>query len=219
MVAASERCLKATPIATSGGGWWTDLERGLAGSAIRLEARIGRITDAFNAVMNRRPCAAPRSLEQALIELDRCKGRLFDAELVEPLVPLVRDPALAGRLRALRAGPFPGQSSKAALTRRYHAGCGTLRTFGSHRIRHATATLLVNKRDAARGSQALCLPYDARWPRSPDARPILRGERGARCGAGGHGEPPSVGSEERRSLAGAGLVSASAALRSTCQRY
>ena len=30
------------------------------------------------------------------------------------------------------------------LTRRYHAGGGTLRCFGSHRIRHATATLLVN---------------------------------------------------------------------------
>src|ERR1035437_1248806 len=30
------------------------------------------------------------------------------------------------------------------LTRRYHASGGSLRTFGSHRIRHATATLLVN---------------------------------------------------------------------------
>jgi integrase len=30
------------------------------------------------------------------------------------------------------------------LRRRYHAGGGTLPTFGSHRIRHATATLLVN---------------------------------------------------------------------------
>jgi len=30
------------------------------------------------------------------------------------------------------------------LCRRYHSGGGTLRTFGSHRIRHATATLLVN---------------------------------------------------------------------------
>jgi integrase/recombinase XerD len=30
------------------------------------------------------------------------------------------------------------------LTRRYHAGGGSLRCFGSHRIRHATATLLVN---------------------------------------------------------------------------
>jgi integrase/recombinase XerD len=30
------------------------------------------------------------------------------------------------------------------LTRRYHTGGGSLRCFGSHRIRHATATLLVN---------------------------------------------------------------------------
>jgi site-specific recombinase XerD len=30
------------------------------------------------------------------------------------------------------------------LTRRYHAGGGSLPYFGSHRIRHATATLLVN---------------------------------------------------------------------------
>lgn len=30
------------------------------------------------------------------------------------------------------------------LTRRYHAGSGTLPYFGSHRIRHGTATLLSN---------------------------------------------------------------------------
>jgi len=30
------------------------------------------------------------------------------------------------------------------VSRRYHGGGGTLRTFGSHRIRHGTATLLVN---------------------------------------------------------------------------
>ena len=30
------------------------------------------------------------------------------------------------------------------LTRRYHAGGGTLAYFGSHRIRHGTATLLAN---------------------------------------------------------------------------
>ncbi len=30
------------------------------------------------------------------------------------------------------------------LTRRYHAGGGTLPYFGSHRIRHAVATLMVN---------------------------------------------------------------------------
>ena len=35
-------------------------------------------------------------------------------------------------------------------TRRYHAGGGTVRCFGSHRIRHATATLL-----GARAAEAL----------------------------------------------------------------
>lgn len=30
------------------------------------------------------------------------------------------------------------------LTRRYHAGGGHLRSFGSHRIRHGAATMLVN---------------------------------------------------------------------------
>lgn len=37
------------------------------------------------------------------------------------------------------------------LTRRYHAGGGTLRSFGSHRIRHATATILVNNKMALEG--------------------------------------------------------------------
>jgi len=31
------------------------------------------------------------------------------------------------------------------VTGRYHAGGGSLRCFASHRIRHGTATLLVNK--------------------------------------------------------------------------
>ncbi len=40
--------------------------------------------------------------------------------------------------------PLPMNAVSLMLTRRYHAGGGSLRTFGSHRIRHATATLLVN---------------------------------------------------------------------------
>lgn len=87
---------------------------GLAGGAIPLEARIVRITDAFDAITNRRPYAEARSFEEALEELDRCKGRMFDPELVELMIPLVRDAVLASRLRALRARSFPGQSSTAA---------------------------------------------------------------------------------------------------------
>jgi len=40
--------------------------------------------------------------------------------------------------------PLTMNSLSLMLTRRYHAGGGSLRCFGSHRIRHATPTLLVN---------------------------------------------------------------------------
>jgi len=40
--------------------------------------------------------------------------------------------------------PLTMNATSLMLTRRYHAGGGSLRCFGSHRIRHATATLLVN---------------------------------------------------------------------------
>ena len=40
--------------------------------------------------------------------------------------------------------PLSANALSLMLTRRYHAGGGTIRSFGSHRIRHATATLLVN---------------------------------------------------------------------------
>ena len=42
------------------------------------------------------------------------------------------------------ARPLTANALSLMLTRRYRAGGGSLRTFGSHRIRHATATLLVN---------------------------------------------------------------------------
>ena len=40
--------------------------------------------------------------------------------------------------------PLTMNSLSLMLTRRYHTGGGTLPYFGSHRIRHATATILVN---------------------------------------------------------------------------
>jgi len=57
-------------------------------------------------------------------------------------------PSLPNRARSKRIGDSYRLSVKddnwKGPSRRYHAGGGTLRTFGSHRIRHATATLLVN---------------------------------------------------------------------------
>ena len=46
--------------------------------------------------------------------------------------------------RAGEPRPLTMNSVSLMLTRRYHAGGGSLRCFGSHRIRHATATMLVN---------------------------------------------------------------------------
>jgi putative two-component system response regulator len=81
----------------------------LAGDRIPLEARIVRITDAFDAMTNRRPYTAPRSFEEALEELDRCAGRQFDPDLVRLMVDLVRgDDDMRRKLTDLRvdAGHF-----------------------------------------------------------------------------------------------------------------
>jgi integrase/recombinase XerD len=48
------------------------------------------------------------------------------------------------RVRTDEAAYLSRNAISIMLTRRYHAGGGSLRTFGSHRIRHCVATLLVN---------------------------------------------------------------------------
>jgi len=54
-------------------------------------------------------------------------------------------------------GPLPltRTSLSLMLRRRFHAGGDTLSTFGSHRIRHATATLLIKPRHDVGGSVPL----------------------------------------------------------------
>jgi integrase len=99
-------------------------------------------------------------VERSLIVFRRAKG----AKTLE--VALHRDAQAAiaawlarGRPALVRRGDDPGflfpavgaagaplsmNALSLMLTRRYHAGGGGLPYFGSHRIRHATATLLVN---------------------------------------------------------------------------
>jgi hypothetical protein len=74
---------------------------GLIGAQIPIEARIVRITDSIDAMTNQRPYCEPRSIEEALEELDRCKGRLYDPELVELMIHLLRDANLVARLTEL----------------------------------------------------------------------------------------------------------------------
>jgi site-specific recombinase XerD len=66
------------------------------------------------------------------------------------------------------------------LTKRYHAGGGTLPYFGSHRIRHATATFLVNNGIPLEEVKRLvCLMHTSSTP------PLLRTARCREHGRGG----------------------------------
>jgi putative two-component system response regulator len=62
---------------------------GLRGERIPLEARIVRVTDAFDAMTNDRPYASARSIEEALDELVRYAGRQFDPELAQLYIDIV----------------------------------------------------------------------------------------------------------------------------------
>ncbi len=74
---------------------------GLRFEQIPIEARIVRITDAFDAMTNRRPYSTARMIEDALEELDRCRGRMFDPDLVDLMIQLMRDASIASRLAVL----------------------------------------------------------------------------------------------------------------------
>ena len=78
---------------------------GLYGDRIPLAARIVRITDAFDAMTNRRPYQSPVSFEAALEELHANAGHDFDPELVRLFGDLLRtDPTLRSHLTDLRLG-------------------------------------------------------------------------------------------------------------------
>lgn len=62
---------------------------GLRSEKIPLEARIVRLTDAFDAMTNQRPYAAARSFADALEEIERFAGRQFDPELASVFIELM----------------------------------------------------------------------------------------------------------------------------------
>ena len=116
-------------------------------SSVRL-LRIGDV-DFERAVIRFRRAKGGKTLELALqpetattllAYLERGRGSFL------PASPIVSDDP--GWLFLSHAGgeprPLTMNALSLMLTRRYHAGGGSLRCFGSHRIRHATATLLVN---------------------------------------------------------------------------
>jgi len=65
--------------------------RGLAGDAILPEARIIAVADTVEAMVSHRPYRPQRSLDEALAELQRGAGRLYDSKVVAVTVRLFRE--------------------------------------------------------------------------------------------------------------------------------
>jgi two-component system, cell cycle response regulator len=71
---------------------------GLAGEAIPLASRIICVCDAYDAMISERPYRPALTPEDALAEIERCSGTMFDPTVARVLVAHVRD-----RLEAERA--------------------------------------------------------------------------------------------------------------------
>jgi len=116
-------------------------------SSVRL-LRVGDV-DFERAVIRFRRAKGGKTLELALQPGTRTAILTYlewGRAAFRPASPTVSDDP--GWLFLSHAGgepaPLTMNATSLMLTRRYHAGGGSLRCFGSHRIRHATATLLVN---------------------------------------------------------------------------
>jgi two-component system cell cycle response regulator len=87
----------------------TGYPEGLAGDAIRLEARIIAVCDSWAAMRADRLYQRSLPEEQAREELLRCRGTQFDPAIVDLFLDLLYAGAV-GDLRRLRAGPVPPPS-------------------------------------------------------------------------------------------------------------
>ncbi|MDP9228089.1 MAG: hypothetical protein M3M99_03425, partial [Actinomycetota bacterium] len=64
----------------------------LEGEAIPLAARIIFACDAYDAMRTRRPYAVRRTHTEAIAELCRCSGSMFDPKVVEALGEVLTSP-------------------------------------------------------------------------------------------------------------------------------
>ncbi len=64
----------------------TGYPQGLKGAQICIGARICAVADAYYVIRIGRPYAAPRSAEEALREIKRCRGTQFDPDVVDALM-------------------------------------------------------------------------------------------------------------------------------------
>jgi diguanylate cyclase (GGDEF)-like protein/putative nucleotidyltransferase with HDIG domain len=83
----------------------------LQGESIPIGARVIAIADAFDTITSDRTYKKARSVEEALLELERCGGAQFDPALIKIFVELMRQrPPLdvAAGASASRPDPLPG---------------------------------------------------------------------------------------------------------------
>ncbi|KAF2957321.1 hypothetical protein AS159_09890 [Thermotoga sp. Ku-13t] len=64
---------------------------GLMADAIPFESRILAVADAFDAMTTNRPYKRAMTLEEAILEIERCSGSQFDPHLAEAFVKLLRE--------------------------------------------------------------------------------------------------------------------------------
>ncbi len=64
---------------------------GNRGGDIDLRARIMAVADSFDAMTTDRPYAKALSIEEAIKELERCKGTQFDPEVVDAFISLIKE--------------------------------------------------------------------------------------------------------------------------------
>jgi putative nucleotidyltransferase with HDIG domain len=64
---------------------------GLKGERIPLLARACSVVDAFDSMLSPRPYRRKRTIEDAMLELEKHAGTQFDPELVEKFIPMAGD--------------------------------------------------------------------------------------------------------------------------------
>src|SRR5262245_8996411 len=79
---------------------------GLKGETIPLPARIICVADSFDAMTSTRPYRPGRTLEEAILELQRCAGIQFDAHCVEAFITILQ--------REVKPEPLPQNKLAAA---------------------------------------------------------------------------------------------------------
>jgi PAS domain S-box-containing protein/putative nucleotidyltransferase with HDIG domain len=73
----------------------TGYPRGLAGDAIRIEARILAVADVVEAMMSHRPYRAALGREKAIAEVRAKRGKAYDAEVVDACIRIVTQEGFA----------------------------------------------------------------------------------------------------------------------------